>query len=145
MKLFDRLKRNKTWDKLYTKEEMKLEIPDTSIYDLFTEQVAKFDKLPAIDYFGKNISYHHLKELVDKCARSLQYEGIEENDVVTICMPNVPEALIAFFAINKVGAIANMIHPLSGEEEISYYLTSTNSKMLFMIDISYEKVNIIVL
>lgn len=140
MKLFDRLKRNKTWDKLYTKEEMKLEIPDTSIYDLFTEQVAKFDKLPAIDYFGKNISYHHLKELVDKCARSLQYEGIEENDVVTICMPNVPEALIAFFAINKVGAIANMIHPLSGEEEISYYLTSTNSKMLFMIDISYEKV-----
>lgn len=144
MKLFDRLKRNKTWDKYYTKEEMNFEIPDTSIYGLFSEHVAKYGKLPAVEYFGKTISFQHLKELVDKCARSLQHEGIGEDDVVTICMPNIPESLIAFFAINKVGAIANMIHPLSGEEEIKHYLSSTNSKMLMMIDVAYEKVRNII-
>ena len=140
MKLFERLRRNKTWDKFYSKEEMNFEMPNTSIYGLFSEHVAKYDKLPAIEYFGKTISYQHLKELVDKCARSLQHEGIGEDDVVTICMPNVPESLTAFFAVNKVGAIANMIHPLSGEEEIKHYLSDTNSKMLMMIDIAYEKV-----
>lgn len=140
MKLFERFKRNKLWDKYYTKEEMNFEMPETSIYGLFSEHVAKYDKLTAIEYFGKTISYHHLKELVDKCARALQHEGIGEDDVVTICMPNIPESLISFFAINKIGAIANMIHPLSGEEEIKHYLSSTNSKMLMMIDISYEKV-----
>lgn len=144
MKLFDRLKRNKTWDKYYTKEEMNFEIPETSIYGLFSEHVAKYGKLPAVEYFGKTISFQHLKELVDKCARSLQHEGIGEDDVVTICMPNIPESLIAFFAINKVGAIANMIHPLSGEEEIKHYLSSTNSKMLMMIDVAYEKVRNII-
>lgn len=144
MKLFDRLKKNKTWDKYYTKEEMNFEIPDTSIYGLFSEHVAKYGKLPAVEYFGKTISFQHLKELVDKCARSLQHEGIGEDDVVTICMPNIPESLIAFFAINKVGAIANMIHPLSGEEEIKHYLSSTNSKMLMMIDVAYEKVRNII-
>ena len=101
---------------------MDVEVPDTSIYGLFSEIVAKYEKYNAIEYFGKTITYQHLKELVDKCARSLQFEGIGEDDVVTICMPNVPEALIAFLAINKVGAIANMIHPLSGEEEIKHYL-----------------------
>lgn len=144
MKLFERFRRNKTWDKYYTKEEFKLEVPDTSIYGLFSEHVAKYEKLSAIDYFGKTISYQHLKELVDKCARALQHEGIGEDDVVTICMPNVPESLIAFFAINKIGAIANMIHPLSGEEEIKHYLSSTNSKMLMMIDIAYEKVKSVI-
>lgn len=144
MKLFDRLKRNKTWDKYYTKEEMNFEIPETSIYGLFSEHVVKYGKLPAVEYFGKTISFQHLKELVDKCARSLQHEGIGEDDVVTICMPNIPESLIAFFAINKVGAIANMIHPLSGEEEIKHYLSSTNSKMLMMIDVAYEKVRNII-
>lgn len=144
MKFFEKWKRNKTWDKYYTREEMELEVPDTSIYGLFAEHVAKYEKLNAIEYFGKTITYHHLKELVDKCARSLQFEGIGEDDVVTICMPNVPEALIAFFAINKVGAIANMIHPLSGEEEIKHYLSSTNSKMLMMIDIAYEKVKAVI-
>ena len=59
-------------------------------------------------------------------------------------MPNTPEALISFYALNKIGAIANMIHPLSGEQEIKEYLISTHSVMLIMIDICYEKVKNII-
>ena len=55
-------------------------------------------------------------------------------------MPNTPEGIISFYALNKIGAIANMIHPLSSEQEIKNYLISTNSVMLVMIDLCYEKV-----
>ena len=69
---------------------------------------------------------------------------MRRGDFVTICMPNTPEAMIAFYAINKIGAISNMIHPLSGEIEIKEYLTSTNSVMLVMIDVCYDKVKNII-
>lgn len=144
MKLFDKFKKKSIWDKYYTEEEKNMKVPDCSVYDNYAIAAKKFDKKIAIDYFGKTITYGHFLELIDKCARAFQYEGIKEDDVVTICMPNTPEALIAFYALNKIGAIANMIHPLSGEQEIKHYLTSNNSKMLVMIDICYTKVREIV-
>ena len=55
-------------------------------------------------------------------------------------MPNTPEAAISFYAVNKIGAIANMLHPLSAEEEIKHSLISTNSVMLIAINLSYAKV-----
>lgn len=140
MSILDKIFKKSPWDKYYTKEELQMKIPDISMYELLVECSKKYDKELAIDYFGKTISYRHLVELVDKCARAFEVEGITTNDVVTICMPNTPEALICVYAINKIGAIANMIHPLSGEEEIKNYLVSTNSKMLVMIDICYVKV-----
>ena len=58
-------------------------------------------------------SYKELIDEIKKCAKSLKRLGIKEDDVVTICMPNTPESVIMFYAINMVGAVANMIHPLS--------------------------------
>ena len=55
-------------------------------------------------------------------------------------MPNTPQGVIAFYAVNMIGAIANMIHPLSAEKEIEFYLNVSNSKFLITIDIAYEKV-----
>lgn len=133
-------KLNAPWKKYYTKEELNIQVPELSIYQLL-EREAK-DKLSfvALEYMGKNITYKHFLQLIDKCARSFLQLGITEGDVVTICMPNTPESLISFYAINKIGAIANMIHPLSSEEEIKHYLKETNSCAFVMIDICYEKV-----
>lgn len=140
MKLFDKFKKKSIWDKYYTEDEKNMKVPDCSVYDNYTIAAKKYEKKIAIEYFGKTITYGYFLELIDKCARAFQYEGIKEDDVVTICMPNTPEALIAFYALNKIGAVANMIHPLSGEQEIKQYLTNNNSKMLVMIDICYVKV-----
>lgn len=57
------------------------------------------------------ISYLELKEEIRKVARNLRALGIKEGDVVTVSLPNIVEAVISFYAINAVGAIANMIHP----------------------------------
>ena len=59
-------------------------------------------------------------------------------------MPNTPEAIIAFYAINKIGAISNMIHPLSGENEIKDFLNKANSRCVIVIDAALEKINNII-
>lgn len=135
---------NAPWEKFYTKKELNIKIPDCSLYELIEKRAKEVLSYPALDYYGKTISYRSFLKLIDKCAKSFRSQGVREGDVVTICMPNMPEAIIAFYALNKIGAIANMIHPLSAEEEIKEYLTSTNSVMLVMIDFCYEKVKKII-
>ena len=132
------------WLKYYKKVERKIKVDDISIYEMLVKCSEGRDKLTAINYYGKLISYKTFLHLIDQAALAFQSQGIRKGDVVTICMPNTPEALVSFYAINKIGAIANMIHPLSGEQEIKDYLTSTHSVMLIMIDICYEKVKNII-
>jgi long-chain acyl-CoA synthetase len=94
----------------------------------------------AIEYFNTEITYVDFVNRIKKCARSLKKIGVEEDDCVTICMPNTPEAVIMFYAVNMVGAVANMIHPLSSENEINFYLNKASSKVILTIDMCYPKV-----
>lgn len=128
------------WTKYYKKEDRKIKIEDISIYQMLVKNNGSRDKNVAINYYGTLITYKELFYKINQAANAFRSQGIRRGDIVTICMPNTPEALIAFYAINKIGAVANMIHPLSGEQEIKKYLISTHSVMLIMIDICYEKV-----
>ena len=128
------------WTKYYKKEDRKIKIEDISIYQMLVKNNGSRDKNVAINYYGTLITYKELFYKINQAANAFRSQGIRRGDIVTICMPNTPEALIAFYAINKIGAVANMIHPLSGEQEIKNYLISTHSVMLIMIDICYEKV-----
>ncbi len=137
-------KDNFLWEHYYTKKELKVNIPDLSLYDYMIKQSKKFQNNYALNYFGRKITYKVFWEYIDKCAKSLKALGINKGDVVTICLPNTPEAAISFFAINKIGAIAEMIHPLSAEEEIKDYLISTNSKVLIALNQCYSKIKNII-
>ena len=132
------------WAKYYTKKEMNLKIPNQSIYEFLKDSCEEHPNAIALSYFGKNLTFKELIKKVDKCARAFRSQGIKSGDVITICMPNTPETFICFYAINKIGAISNFIHPLSGEKEIEHYLVTTNSIMLVMIDMCYEKIKDII-
>ncbi len=115
-----------------------------SLYDAIFESALKYPENPAIQYGDKQISYKSLIKRINKCAKALKALGVNPGDRVTICMPNTPEEVTMFYAINEVGAIANMIHPLSSEKEIEYYLNKSNSKVMLCIDITYIKVKNII-
>ena len=89
---------------------------------------------------GKVINYEKLLKKIDNLSKGFYDLGIRKGDIVTILLPNVPEALISLYALNKIGAIANMTHPLSAEEEIKETLISTNSKYLIIYDARYSKI-----
>lgn len=132
------------WEKYYTKEELEYEIPDVSIYDQVRESALKYPKGKAIVYEGKTIRYQTFLKKIDSAAISFRKMGIKRGDIVSICLPNIPEALIALYALNKLGAIANMLHPLSAEEEIKQALIDTKSIYLVYMDIFYEKIEHII-
>lgn len=93
----------------------------------------------AFDFMGRGQTYSHLVEMVHSCARSLRTIGVREGDRVTIAMPNCPQAIYMFYAVNLIGGIANMIHPLSAEKEIEFYLCESGSVTAITLDQFYGK------
>ncbi len=144
MSIFDifnfKKKPNTKWNEIYKNEKIKFKVPEGSIYRLICDQVEERDGMIAYTYYGHAVTYRDFMRQIDSAARAFRCQGIRKGDVVTICMPNTPEAVISFYALNKIGAIASMIHPLSSEQEIKNYLNNTGSVMLVMIDLCYEKV-----
>lgn len=128
------------WEKYYKKEELKYKIPDISMYDQIVNSTNKYPNNTAISYMGKKINYKTFLNKIDTCAKGFKDIGIKKSDIVTILLPNVPESLISLYALNKLGAIANMTHPLSSEEEIKETIETTKSKYLIIYDARYDKI-----
>lgn len=114
------------------------------LYDAIYESSCKYPHNIALQYFDSEITYKDMIKKINKVAAALKNIGAKKGDRITICMPNTPEAVYMFYAINEIGAIANMVHPLSSEKEIEDYVNQSNSKVILCIDISYPKVEAII-
>ena len=132
-------KLNAPWSKYYKEDDMKFSIPNISFYNYFEEKEIKFESLYSLDYFGNKIRYDELMKMIDNCAKGFYNYGVRKGDIVTICLPNMVEGIVAFFALNKIGAIADFLHPLSSEVEIKNVLNDTNSKILIMLNVNFLK------
>lgn len=116
-----------------------LEYFQGSMYDRVAEIAVNYPDYIAYDFMGGKVKYKDFIKKVDECARALAAIGVKEGERVTICMPNAPQAVIMFYAINKIGAIANMVHPLSSEKEIEFYLKESASVVCITLDQFYGK------
>ena len=138
-----KLKLNKEeypWLNFYGDVPKNIDYPDGSMVDIIMETALKYPNNFAREYYNNKITYKELMNKIIECAKALKSLGINEGDVVSICMPNTPTALYMFYAVNMIGAISNMIHPLSSEKEIELFLNKTKSKAILTIDIDYKKV-----
>lgn len=127
------------WSKYYKNGEMNIKIPNTNVYNYFEQKVYDLGYRYCIDYYGNKFKYNELLRKIDECAKGLYNLGVRKGDVVTVCLPNTIEGVVSFFAINKIGAIVNFIHPASSENEIKDSLNETNSRVLILIDTNYLK------
>ena len=116
-----------------------LEYPQSSLFDFLASRAREVQGLTALEYYGAKISYRRLIGEISRCARALTAIGVSEGDSVSICLPNIPQAVFLFYAVNKIGAVANMIHPMSGENEIVRYMKLTESRFLFGLDMMGDK------
>ena len=116
------------------------EYPEGGLYDVIYDSSCKWPHNIAIDYFNIEVTYKEMIKKIDRAARALKALDVKKGDNVTVCMPNTPEAVYMFYAINEIGAVANMIHPLSSEKEIEDYVNRAHSRVMLVIDIAYSKV-----
>ena len=121
-----------------------IKYPEGGLYDAIYESSKKWPHNIAITYYNYDVTYKELIKKINRVAKALKHIGVEKSDTVSICMPNTPEAVYMFYAINEVGVVANMIHPLSSEKEIEEYVNKAKSKVLLVIDIAYPKVETII-
>ena len=130
---------NAPWLKAYGSVPHTLTYPDCSMHDLVSAAAEKYPDNTALDFFGVKTTYRALMREIDGCARALMALGVGEGERVTICMPNMPQAVVMFYAVNKIGAVANMVHPLSAEEELVFYLNISGSRIALTMDRFYPK------
>ncbi len=124
--------KNKKW-------KSHLEYPERTMYEMVAAAAVQYGDLPALDFYGRVTDYKEFLQQINQAAEAFSRAGIGPGDVVTICMPNTPQALVCFYAVNCTGAAAGMVHPLSAQSEITFYLNDTKSKMILTADLFYEK------
>ena len=118
---------------------MHLEYFEGSMFDKVLDIANRYPNNVAFDFMGRSTTYKKMVEEIENCAKALKTIGVREGDRVTIALPNCPQAIYMFYAVNLVGAVCNMIHPLSAEKEIEFYLNASHSVTAITLDQFYHK------
>ena len=127
------------WEPWMGSVPMHLEYFEGSMFDAVAKIAREYPRNIAFDFMGTPTSYPEMIAQIERCAKALSALGIREGDKVTIAMPNCPQAVFLFYGVNRIGAIANMIHPLSAEKEIEFYLNVSESETAITLNQFYQK------
>lgn len=127
------------WLNFYGVVPQHLNYPDWTMAEAVEKIAEKYPDYIAYDFMGKKTTYKNAVREIHRCAKALRAIGVKENDRVTICMPNAPQTVSMFYAVNLIGAVANMVHPLSSENEIAFYLNDSRSVAAITLDQFYPK------
>lgn len=129
---------DKPWLKYYDNKDLELTVPQMLLNDYMDSLTKDYGNNIAFEYFNKHITYHEFKDNRDKVAKSLIALGIKPGDIVSVCLPNIPEVAYVFYAINKIGAIANMLDPRTNKSTITRNVNDAKSKLVITLDSAFE-------
>jgi long-chain acyl-CoA synthetase len=129
----------KPWLKFYNGAPESIDYPRVTMYEALMQTVEKFPDHIAYDFFDYTSTYRQFARDIDICANALAALGMKKQDRITISMPTSPQGIICFYAANKLGVVASMIHPLSTPKEIVYYLNISKSRVALTLDLFYDK------
>jgi len=127
------------WHKQYDYVPAHPEYAAGTLYEQFCRSAYKNRYKSAVDYFGASLRYDKLLFRADTAANALVNLGIKAGDRICICLPNMPNAAVLFYAASRIGAVSVMVHPLSSTEELREFLQQTEAKALFIMDVAYLK------
>ncbi|MBQ1344072.1 MAG: AMP-binding protein [Firmicutes bacterium] len=127
------------WLKSYGDVPFHLEYPDRTMFRQLQWTAEQHPEIVAYEFMGRRTTYRQMIEDIRATARAFRAAGIGDGDRVTVCLPNCPQAVLSFYALNMIGALANMVHPLSAEGEIKFYLELSRSKACVTLDQFYPK------
>lgn len=134
------MKREKSiWYEYQNPDKWNPEYPEYSMYEHLRNGAEKYPNLTAVEFQGKKYTYKRLIGNIENVAKSLVAIGVKKGDVISVVTPNTPQALFMVYAINRIGAIANMIHPLLSATEIQKFVEDTDSVAILTLDMIYPK------
>ena len=133
---------NAPWLKYFGDIPAHLDYPSGSMYEAVRESAQRLKKMNSVAYEfqGKKTTYKQFLNKIELLGKAYRSIGINEGDTVTVCMPNTPQGVDTFYALNRIGAVPAMIHPLSAVGEIAFYINTAQSNAVLVVDLFYEKV-----
>ncbi|RLI66574.1 MAG: hypothetical protein DRO88_01545, partial [Promethearchaeia archaeon] len=131
----------KPWLKYYGEVPHVIEIPEMTLYEKLVETSRKYPDQLSWDFMGTQYTYRKFLHEVDLFANALAGIGFKQGDTITISMPTAPNGIIPIYAVNKLGGICSMIHPLSPPAKIKMYLQMSKSRFALTLDAFYGAFN----
>ena len=107
---------------------------------MFARSARRFARRPALYFFGKTVSYRECDSLVERFACGLSALGVRKGDRVALCLPNSPQAVIAYFGILRVGGIVVACNPTYTEHELAHQLRDAGARAIVVLDLMYQKI-----
>ena len=131
---------DKPWLKYYSKEAINAPLPEMTMYQYIWENNKDHLSDIALRYYGTKITYGRLFENIKRAASAFYSMGVREGDIVTIMSLHTPETIVCIYALNYIGAVANIVYLTLSEKEILQALKATESKLLLVLDVALDKV-----
>ena len=127
------------WLSSYGEVPFHLDYSEKSMVDTVRENLVKDADFPALSFMGKNITFRQMTDEIDRVARSFYALGVRPGVRVLVCMPNVPQAIYCLYGLNRIGAVATMVHPLSAVGELVFYMNEAQCDIAVTLDQFYAK------
>lgn len=128
---------DKPWLKFYSEEAINAKLPECSMYDMLYQGNKQHLQDVALNYYDRKISYGMLFEGIDAAAKAFTALGVKPGEIVIICSVNTPETIYALYALNHLGAIANMVDPRTNADGVHGYIRETNARFVLTVELAY--------
>lgn len=137
-------KSTNSYQKFYSKEALRLQVPKKTLYEYMTEANKQNQNITALNYFDKRINYGALTKNIDLAANSYKAIGVKKGDVVTLIMPTLPETIYTLYGLNKIGAAAHFVDPRIPAKTIKEAINEAESTLIVIIDLCHPKIDKII-
>lgn len=131
---------DKPWLKYYSEEAINAPLPECTIYEYLWENNKDHLDDVALNYFDRKITYGVLFENIEKAAKAFSALGVKQGDIVVMATVTTPETIYAFYGLNRLGAISNMVDPRTSTEGIKEYISEVGAKLVLTIDAALPKI-----
>lgn len=130
---------DKPWYVNYNKNELEKEIQKRTVFQEVYDNNIKFQKDLALEFFGSKINYSTFFKNIEMTAKAFKEYGVKRGDFVTICAAGIPETVYSFYALSKIGAVANMIAPHFEKKDLIARISDCESDTLIIMDEFYPE------
>ena len=130
----------KPWLKAFPQEALTAEVPKCTAYRYLRQENEAHLNEPALHYYGTTVNYGELFERIERCADAFAALGVKPGEIVSFLSVSIPETVVAIYALNKLGATANMIDPRMDVDTIRDRVLESDSRIFITLDLAYPKV-----
>ncbi len=130
----------RVWHKFYDKGvPTSIDYPEKTVPHFLFDAAEKYPDNVATNFFGATLSYKELTRQVNSLASALLNLGVRKGDRVAIMLPNCPQAVISYYAVLRIGAVAVMTNPMYVEREMEYQFNNSEARVLIVLDHLFPK------